>query len=91
MSKRRVPEDFDDNTEWSREDFARARLASEVHPPHVVRALVRKPGRPVGWTKPDAKQQIALRLDSDVIEKFKSGGPGWQTRMNEAPRAAAGL
>lgn len=28
------------------------------------------------------KQQITLRLDGDVIEWFKSQGPGYQTRMN---------
>jgi len=91
MSKSPPPDDFDDNPEWTKEDFARARPAGEIHPPHVAAALVRKPGRPVGWTKPDAKQQIALRLDKEVIEKFKASGPGWQTRMNEALRAAAGL
>lgn len=32
--------DLDDNPEWTRGDFARARPAGEVHPPHVVKALV---------------------------------------------------
>lgn len=44
-------------------------------------AAVRKmrgPGR-----KP-AKEQVALRLDTDVLASFRSGGPGWQTRMNAA-------
>ena len=38
-----------------------------------------------------AKQQVTLRLDPDVIEKFREGGPGWQGRMNEALRKAVGL
>lgn len=38
-----------------------------------------------------AKQQVTLRLDPDVIAKFREGGPGWQGRMNEALRKAAGL
>ena len=25
-----------------------------------------------------AKQQVTLRLDPDVIDKFREGGPGWQ-------------
>ena len=38
-----------------------------------------------------AKRQLTLRLDPDVIEKFREGGPGWQGRMNDALRKAAGL
>lgn len=37
------------------------------------------------------KRQVTLRLDPDVIDKFREGGPGWQGRMNEALRKAAGL
>jgi len=33
-----------------------------------------------------AKQMLTLRLDPDVIEKFRATGPGWQARMNEALR-----
>lgn len=32
------------------------------------------------------KQQVALRLDQEVLEAFRSGGPGWQTRINAALR-----
>jgi uncharacterized protein (DUF4415 family) len=38
-----------------------------------------------------AKQQVTLRLDPDVIEKFREGGPGWQGRINAALRKAVGL
>ncbi|RWM02121.1 MAG: hypothetical protein EOR68_08420 [Mesorhizobium sp.] len=37
------------------------------------------------------KQYVPLRIDADVVERFKAGGPGWQSRMNEALRKAAGL
>jgi uncharacterized protein (DUF4415 family) len=40
---------------------------------------------------PNAKQLLTLRLDPQVIEYFRSAGEGWQTRMNEALRKAAGL
>jgi uncharacterized protein (DUF4415 family) len=30
-------------------------------------------------------------VDEDVLERFKAGGAGWQTRMNSALRKAAGL
>lgn len=32
-----------------------------------------------------------IRLDEDVIAKFRAGGKGWQSRMNEALRKAAGI
>jgi uncharacterized protein (DUF4415 family) len=37
------------------------------------------------------KQRIQLRVDEEVLQRFKAGGPGWQTRMNSALRKAAGL
>ncbi|MDR9777212.1 BrnA antitoxin family protein [Rhizobium hidalgonense] len=40
---------------------------------------------------PNAKQLLTLRLDPQVIEHFRSTGEGWQTRMNDALRKAAGL
>jgi uncharacterized protein (DUF4415 family) len=29
------------------------------------------------------KVSTTLRLDADVIEKFRARGPGWQTRIND--------
>lgn len=39
---------------------------------------------------PGAKQQVTLRIDQDVLEHFQEGGPGWQDRINDALRKAAG-
>ncbi len=36
----------------------------------------------------DRKHLVSLRLDRDVIEKFRATGPGWQTRINEVLRLA---
>jgi uncharacterized protein (DUF4415 family) len=44
-------------------------------------------GRPAG----SSKNLVSLRLDKDVIDHFRAAGPGWQTRMNDALRKAAGL
>jgi len=33
----------------------------------------------------------ALRIDTDVRVHFRSGGRGWQSRINTALRKAAGL
>jgi uncharacterized protein (DUF4415 family) len=32
---------------------------------------------------------VTLRLDTEVLEHFKAGGPGWQTRINAVLRRAA--
>lgn len=37
-----------------------------------------------------AKRQVTLRLDTDVIERFRASGPGWQERVNEILREALG-
>jgi uncharacterized protein (DUF4415 family) len=39
---------------------------------------------------PGVKEQVTLRIDQDVLEYFQQGGPGWQERINEALRKAAG-
>lgn len=50
----------------------------------AVGAYRRKRGRPAGT---GSKEQIALRVDKDVLARFRAGGPGWQTRMNDALKA----
>ena len=44
-------------------------------------------GRPPG----SAKRLVSLRIDKAVLERFRADGPGWQSRINEALRKAAGL
>jgi uncharacterized protein (DUF4415 family) len=39
---------------------------------------------------PGAKELVTLRIDRDVLEHFQEAGPGWQERINEALRKAAG-
>ena len=39
---------------------------------------------------PGIKEQVTLRIDQDVLEHFQATGPGWQDRINEALRKAAG-
>ena len=77
--------DFDDNPEWTEADFARAKPASAF--PELAGVPLTKRGRPVGYRKPDAKKSITLRLDPDVLEGWRSTGPGWQSRMNDALRS----
>ena len=70
--------DPDDAPEWTDEMFDRAEL-------RIGDTIIRR-GRPPG----SAKTQVSLRLDKDVIAAFRAQGPGWQSRMNEALRKAAG-
>jgi uncharacterized protein (DUF4415 family) len=72
-----------DNPEWTPRDFARARPFSQAFP-----GLARK-GR--GPQRKPTKVAVSLRLTREVVERFKAGGPGWQTRIDEALRKAAGL
>jgi uncharacterized protein (DUF4415 family) len=39
---------------------------------------------------PNVKELVSLRIDQDVLEHFQEGGPGWQDRINDALRKAAG-
>jgi uncharacterized protein (DUF4415 family) len=39
---------------------------------------------------PGVKELVSLRIDRDVLDYFQEGGPGWQERINQALRSAAG-
>ena len=71
------PDDFEKDAEW----FKRARPATEVVP-HIVE----RHRRPRGKQKAPTKQKITLRIDADIADHFRSSGPGWQTRLNDALR-----
>ncbi len=74
---------------WKDTDDAPKLTHAWVNEADVYRGktLVRR-GRP---KLEQTKQHVSLRLDPDVIESFKAGGPGWQVRINEALRKAAQL
>ena len=78
-------EDVMDNPEWTREDFAKARPFAEVFP---ELALELKRGR--GKQKAVTKQLVSLRMDRDLVERFKADGKGWQSRINDTLRKAIG-
>ena len=39
---------------------------------------------------PGVKELVSLRIDQEVLEYFQEGGAGWQDRINDALRKAAG-
>ena len=88
MSKKPNPELLDEeNPEWTAEDFARARPASEVRPQifgeKVAREMLKPRGRPRAEFR---KERINIRLSHEVIGYFKLAGEGWQTRIDAALR-----
>jgi uncharacterized protein (DUF4415 family) len=42
-----------------------------------------------GPGKKPAKEQVAIRLDQDVVDALRASGPGWQTRVNTKQWLAA--
>jgi uncharacterized protein (DUF4415 family) len=78
----------DDNPELTREELRKARPAAEVLPEHIGQKatdelLRRNRGRP---PKEGRKVNQTLRIDPDVLQAYKRGGKGWQTRINQVLR-----
>ena len=67
-----------DNPEWAMRDFARAKPFAQALPGLANKRGVR------GAQKRPTKVAVSLRLTRQVVERFKAGGPGWQTRIDEA-------
>ena len=40
---------------------------------------------------PAGKELVSIKLDRDVLAHYQDEGPGWQDRLNNALRKAAGL
>ncbi|MBM3527125.1 MAG: hypothetical protein FJX62_03465 [Alphaproteobacteria bacterium] len=58
----------------------------------AFKAVTTKPAElpPKKPSIPGVKEQVTLRIDRDVLDHFQEGGPGWQDRINDALRKAAG-
>jgi uncharacterized protein (DUF4415 family) len=80
-------EDWDavDSPPLTDEELARMRPLKEVLPWLHEKIQASKKGR--GMQKAPTKELVSLRLDKEIIEKFKASGAGWQTRINEALKA----
>src|SRR5215467_5947350 len=74
-----------DNPPLTDAQLSRMRPAYQVRPELVAAQLRRGPGRPKS-ERP--KQQVTLRIDRDVLDKFRATGEGWQSRINQALRKA---
>ena len=65
------PEEYEDAPELSDEQLARADL-------YEGDKLIRR-GRP---PKARPKEAVKLRLSPEILDHYRAGGPGWQTRIN---------
>jgi uncharacterized protein (DUF4415 family) len=90
VSEKKPWVDPDDAPPWTEDQFRRAGIweGDTLIRPADGTLTKPGPGRPK-LAKP--KQRITLRLDQDVIERFRATGAGWQSRMNEALRKAANV
>jgi len=61
-------------------DLARAVPFAQAFP--ELAATIRRRGR----QKESTKISTTIRLSPEVIEHFRAGGPGWQSRINDALR-----
>jgi uncharacterized protein (DUF4415 family) len=80
--------DDDDSPEWTAEMFERAQLSIGGKVIREATGTLTKRGRP---KSADPKQQVTLRLDSAVLDRFRAMGPRWQSRINAELRKALGL
>ena len=79
MSKKPNPELIDsENPEWTEDMFAQAKRISDLSP--SLQAKLR--GR--GPQKTPLKVSTTIRLSPDVLQAFRAGGEGWQTRIDAA-------
>ena len=75
-----------DSPELTDNDMASAKPFAEAFP-QIAETMRRNVGDRPKSANP--KQPISIRLDQDVIAKFKATGPGWQSRINEVLRKSA--
>jgi uncharacterized protein (DUF4415 family) len=65
----------------SRQAAEAAFKAATTKPPESV---------PKRTSLPNARELVSLRIDRDVLEHFQESGPGWQDKINDVLRRAAG-
>jgi uncharacterized protein (DUF4415 family) len=77
-SRKPIPPDFDDDAP----DLSAPEWQKKFSEAKVQR------GRPRATR---TKVSTTIRLSPEVLEHFRAGGPGWQSRIDETLRKAVGL
>jgi hypothetical protein len=73
--------DQDDACEWPDEVWNRAEISVGGKVLRRATGTLTRRGRPPAGDV--AKKQVTLRLPSEVIEHFRAGGKGWQSRIGD--------
>lgn len=73
-----------DNPEWTEDDFVQAQRFAELFPEIANRLRGARTQKPT-------KKVVSLKLDADVVDRFRSAGRDWRARINEVLRKAVGL
>jgi uncharacterized protein (DUF4415 family) len=70
------------------------RYLDRVTDGEIAPAMVSDPNAPldIDWSEavlavPPRKKAISIRIDPDVLDYFKNGGPGYQRRINAVLRS----
>ena len=74
--------------ELTRADIRAMRPMEQVLPPELVTVIRNRRRGERGPQKTPTKQQVTLRLDRDVLQRFRATGVGWQGRINAALKKA---
>ena len=74
-----------DAPEATDEQLAQARPFADAFPALADAMRKNAGGRP---KSANPKVAVSLRLDQDVVARFKASGPGWQSRINAVLRDA---
>jgi uncharacterized protein (DUF4415 family) len=85
--KARIGAGLDAMTDEEDAEIHAAALTDPDNPPGLITKLKRVGRPPASVTK----MPVTLRLDREVVARFRASGDGWQTRMNDALRKAVGL
>jgi len=77
-----------DAPEATDEQIRAAKPFTEAFPALAGKMRKNVGGRP---RSENPKVPVSIRLDQEVVAKFKATGPGWQSRINEVLRREAPL
>ncbi|WP_339347515.1 BrnA antitoxin family protein [uncultured Sphingomonas sp.] len=87
MTKDYTQADMDavsDNPELTADDIAKAVPFDQAFPELAARMRGTR-----GPQKEPTKVSTTIRIDRDILERFRATGRGWQGRMNDALRKVA--
>jgi uncharacterized protein (DUF4415 family) len=73
--------DPDDAPMLTKDFFDRAEIRDGGKVVRASTGTMTRIGRPP--LGPAAKKQVTLRLDAEVVDAFRAGGAGWQSRIND--------